>query len=241
MTPWLSAERCDCDIFERMLLSVFLDRWLGFQMVRWTLCTVFFAWVFVSCPIWAQEESPRLVRLAPGLFSLRGSDPGSGTEYVRLLLLADAEANAPTESTPQGSPTFTIECTQLHNRRELHFYVNFGGVEDVAFTPPFKPTSTDLFPPVYPTVVFKMTFEGYIHSKPFKRAWEELPNGNYKYRNPGGASFNLDGPRYFLTYLNSLPGFRLAHPKPETGKPAEVFFQTRPLLELVLRDSLCQP
>jgi len=202
----------------------------------------FFALVFLSGAGWAQDDPPQLVRLALGLFSLHGTDASSGTEYLRLFLAADMEASPSSpEPTPQDSPTFTIECTQLRSRRELHFYVGFGGVKDTAFTPPFKPTQTNLFPPVYPTVVFKMTFEGYIHSKPFKRSWEELPNGNYRYRNPGGASFNLDGPRYFLQYLNSLPGMRVVRPNPEPGKPAEVLFQTRPLLDLVLRDPLCQP
>jgi hypothetical protein len=209
-----------------------------------------FALVFGSCAGWGQD-SPQLVRLAAGLFSLHGIDSSSKTEYLRLFLLADGTAKAPDplhpadpsipEPTPQVSPTFTIECTQLGSRRELHFYVNFGGVEDIAFAPPFMPTSTDLFPPVYPTVVFKMIFEGYIHSKPFKRAWEQLPNGNYRYRNPGGSSFNLDGPRYFMQYLNSLPGFRVVQMKPEQGKPAEVFFATKPLLDVVSRTPLCQP
>jgi hypothetical protein len=191
--------------------------------------------------MWGQDDSPRMVQLASGLFSLHGSDPGSGTEYVRMFLLADTDASTLSDSTPQGSPTFTIECTQLHNRRELYFYVNFGGVEDIYFTPPFKPTSTNLFPPVNPTVAFKMSFEGYVHSKPFKRSWEQLPNGNYKYRNPSGDSFNLDGPRYFMQWLNSLPGFRVTLLKAEPGKPAEVFFQTKPLLEAVSRNPLCQP
>lgn len=86
-----------------------------------------------------------------------------------------------------------------------------------------------------------MTFEGYIRSKPFKRAWEQLPNGNYKYRNPGGDSFNLDGRRYFMQWLNSLPGLRVAQLKPVRGEPAEVFFQTKPLLEVVSLHPLCQP
>ncbi len=209
------------------------------SMLRWRF---FFALVFLANSGWAQDDSPQLVRLASGLFRLHGTDVGSGTEYLRLFLCADSATSASLEeATPRSCPTLVMECTQAHDRRTLSVFVNFGGVEDIRFTPPFKPTSTDLFPPVYPTVVFKMTFEGYIHSKPFKRAWEELPNGNYKYRNPGGASFNLDGPRYFLQYLNSLPGLRVVHPNAEPSKPAEVFFQTRPLLDLVLRDPLCQP
>ncbi|MGC1299705.1 MAG: hypothetical protein WA869_32165 [Alloacidobacterium sp.] len=63
----------------------------------------------------------------------------------------------------------------------------------------------------------------------------------YRYRNPGGSSFNLDGPRYFMQYLNSLPGFRVVQMKPEQGKPAEVFFATKPLLDVVSRTPLCQP
>ena len=68
------------------------------------ICTarglVFVALVLAFYPVWAQEESPRLIRLAPGLFSLHGLEPGSGTEYVRLFLLADSEANSSSESTP---------------------------------------------------------------------------------------------------------------------------------------------
>lgn len=208
-------------------------------MIRLNHIASYSVLVLVALSGRAQDDSSQLARLAPGLFSLHGKDASSGTEYVRLLLLE--EANSSPEATPQGSPTFTIECTQLRNRRELHFYVNFGGVEDVAFAPPFKPTQTELFPPVYPTVAFKMTFEGYIRSKPFKRAWEQLPNGNYKYRNPGGDSFNLDGPRYFMQWLNSLPGLCVAQLKPVRGEPAEVFFQTKPLLEVVSLHPLCQP
>jgi hypothetical protein len=209
------------------------------------ICFAFLALVLAAQPGRGQDDSSQLVKLAAGMFSLHGVDPRSGTEYVRLFLLAAGVVNAadPTagEPTPQNSPVFTIECTQAHNRRELHFYVNFGGVEDIAFTPPFKPTPTEHFPPRNPTIIFRMTFEGYIHSKPFKRSWEQLPNGNYEYRNPGGYSFNLDGPRYFIQWLNSLPGFRVAQMKPEQGRPAEAFFQTKPLLEAVARNPLCQP
>jgi len=62
-------------------------------MIRSKLRTVFFAWIFVCCPIWGQE-TPQLVRLAAGMFSLHGIDPGSGTEYVRFFLLAEGSANA---------------------------------------------------------------------------------------------------------------------------------------------------
>ncbi|QNI33099.1 hypothetical protein H7849_03730 [Alloacidobacterium dinghuense] len=206
-------------------------------MMRLIVCALLFALVLLVPSGWAQEDSPQLVRIGSGLFSLHGTDAGSDTQYLRYFLLADSGE----EAMPQSAPTLVIECTQAHNRRELHFFVNFGGVEDIAFTPPFKPTPTDRFPPANPTVAFRMTFEGYMRSKPFKRSWEQLPNGNYKYRNPGADSFNLDGPRYFMQYLNSLPGFRVVAMKPERGKPAEVFFQTKPLLEMVSREALCQP
>jgi len=128
-----------------MLLSVLNQCCSDCYLVRWSF---FFALVFAGLPGWAQDDSPQIVRLAPGLFSLRGTDPSSGTEYLRLLLAADmGESPLSLEPSPQASPTFTIECTQRRNRRELHFYVNFGGVKDTAFTPPFKPTPTDLYPP----------------------------------------------------------------------------------------------
>lgn len=210
-------------------------------MIRLIPCAVLSASVFIAAYGCAQEDAPQLVRISPGLFSLQGTDAGSGTEYLRLFLVADSVAVASEGATPQSAPTFVVECTQVHNRRSLSFFVNFGGVEDIVFTPPFKPTPTDLFPPRNPTVLMTMTFEGYMHSKPFKRSWEQLPDGNYKYRNPGSDSSNLDGPRYFMQWLSSLPGLRIVHTKPEPGKPAEVFFQMKALLDLVSRTPLCQP
>ena len=63
-------------------------------MMRRTIGAVVIAAGFLSAQVWGQEEPPQLVRLAVGMFSLHGIDPGSGTEYVRFFLLAEGAANA---------------------------------------------------------------------------------------------------------------------------------------------------
>lgn len=200
---------------------------------------VFFAF---SLRAVAQTDPPRPVPIGPNLFSLKGTDSASGTEYLRLFLTAEPGAGAAAHAPdPQSSPTFTIECAQSKTKRALSLYVNFGGVEDIAFPPPFKATQGDPFPPRNPSIALTMIFEGYIKSKPFKRSWEVLPNGNERYRNPGIGSANLDDPRFFLQYLNSLPTLHVITPKPEPGKPGELFFHTAALLQETARAPLCQP
>jgi hypothetical protein len=195
------------------------------------------AGVLVTCGIArGQDIAPQPVQIAPGLASLQGTDKGSGVEYLRLLLNAENRG-----AQAQPAPVFIVECTQSRGRRSLFLYADFGGIEDIAFTPPFVPTRDDPFPPVNPSVTLEMTFEGYIHSKPFRRVWEQVPNGRYKYRNPGMGSSNMESPRFFLAYLNSLPTLHLVSARPLPGKPRELFFNTAPLLQIVRSHPLCQP
>jgi hypothetical protein len=51
----------------------------------------------------------------------------------------------------------------------------------------------------------------------------------------------MDTPRYFLTFLNSLPGLRLSYGKPVKGSPVELFFPTQPLLDELRKNALCEP
>ena len=216
-----------------MLLSTFhrWPRFSCFSVALLSLCSHGFP----------QDSSEKPVLTGTGLYSLHGTHTASGIEYLRLLLITEAAATARASENPLTAPTLTFECTSLHNKRTLSLYVNFGGVEDTGFPPPFVPTQQDLFPPRNPNVAITLLFEGYIKSKPFKRTWEALPNGNYKYRNPGMGSSNLDDPRFFLQYLNSLPTLHVVLAKPEAGKPAELFFHTAPLLQQTFQAPLCQP
>ena len=177
---------------------------------------------------------PVAVANAPNLLRLEGTDAGSGVHYVRLFLQLPKEPNA-----TEAAPRFTVECTESKKKREMAWFVSFGGVEDYAFTPPFRPTQTDLFPPQYPSANLKMVFVGYTTSKPFTRAWAALPSGELKYRNPGIYSPNMESPRYFLQFLTSLPGLRISYAKPKRGEAQELFFATQPLLDEVRKTATC--
>jgi hypothetical protein len=185
----------------------------------------------------AQEPSaPQPVTVAPNLMRLEGVDAGSGIHYVRLLLyLRSAEAST------DAPPRFTMECTENKGKRDLAWSISFGNVKDIYFTAPFRPTPQERFPPRNPSANLKMTFEGYTKWKPLTRSWEVLPSGELRYRNPGIDSPNLDGPRFFLQYLNSLPGLRIGYARPAPGTPPDLVFQTRPLLNELIKTPACQP
>jgi hypothetical protein len=185
----------------------------------------------------AQEPSlPQPVLIAPNLSRLEGVDAGSGIHYVRLIL-----SLSPVEDSTQAPARFIMECTEIEARRDLTWLVSFGGVAGVNFTPPFRPTQAEPFPPRNPSANLRMTFEGYMNWKPYVRSWEALPSGELRYRNPGLESPNLDGPRFFLPYLKSLPGLRIGYAKRSAGDPPDLLFQTRTMLDELQKNPACQP
>lgn len=210
-------------------------------MVRSTFSTAFFALLFVSMLAVAQNTSSRIARLAPGLVRLDGTDKATGIEFTRFFLSARPAAAAATEPGPQHSLDFIVECMQIQDRRTLSFYLTLGPVEDLGFTPPFHRTPTHRSAPKNPSVTFKMIFDGYMRSKPFKTSWEKLPSGMYRYRNPSFRTPNLEDPRFFLQYLNSLPVLHIVPLKPMDGAPAELSFDTSALLKQISQAPLCQP
>jgi hypothetical protein len=173
---------------------------------------------------------------ASNLLRLEGTDAGSGVHYVRLLLSLPKQPDA-----TNAAPRFTIECTENKGRREMAWFVSFGGVEDYAFTPPFHPTQTDLFPPQYPSANLRMVFEGYTKSKPFNRSWAALPSGELRYRNPGMDSPNMEKPLFFLQFLTALPGLRIGYAKPKQGDAHEILFAAQPLLDELKKTPICAP
>jgi hypothetical protein len=98
-----------------------------------------------------------------------------------------------------------------------------------------------LYTPRFPQVKLRMVFEGYIKSKPFVRTWSALHNGEFRYSDPGGYSSNMESARWFMGFLNSLPGLRIGYQKPEKGDPPELFFSTQPLLDEVRKTAICAP
>lgn len=185
---------------------------------------------------------------APVLKRVEAIDAATGVHSVRLLLsLPRAETDV--SAVP---PRFTVECQELKGKREMLWFVSFGGVGDPGFVPPFHPTQDNLFPPQYPGVNLKMSFEGYLKPKAFTRSWSLLPSGELSYRNPGMSSPNMDSTRYFFTFLNSLPGLRIGYAKAakgrgepksreEPGPPVELFFPTQLLLDELRKTPICEP
>ena len=182
-----------------------------------------------------QTPVAQLVPGAPNLARFEGTDAESGIHYIRFTL-----SLAPALDSPGAPPHFTMECTDDHGRHDLGWLVAFGGVTPGPFLPPFHSTQERPNRPKYPTEKLTMDFEGYTKWKPVTRAWETLPSGELRYRNPGMHSPNMESPRAFLVYLSSLPALRIGYAAPQVGIPADVVFQTRPLLDELAKTPICQ-
>jgi hypothetical protein len=155
-------------------------------------------------------QTPHLPTIAPNLARTEGTNGSSGIAYTRLYVSSSPAADTTTLDLAQ--PTLTVQCTRQPNGK-LYFelFVNFGGVTDTTFYPPFKPTSNNIFPPATDKGIYTMEFLGYTKVKPMKRQWEHViePAGQLRYNNPGGGSTNLEEPNYFFQYLRSLPTLRI--------------------------------
>jgi hypothetical protein len=183
----------------------------------------------------AQDASPP--QPAPGASPVKrvdGVDPGSGIHYLRLSI-----TGAPAIGAAQDPPRLTMECRDKNGKHDLLWYLSFGGISEQGFEPPFHPTDTDPFPPHLPRQKLTMIFEGYMQSKPYVRIWLVEPSGELRYCNPGVDCPNMEGPPYFLTFLNALPGLRIRGANRSGGNQQEIFFQTRPLLDAIKASSAC--
>jgi hypothetical protein len=184
-------------------------------------------------------DQPEKTTLASGLDRISGLEATSKTQYVRLILLGSLLTPPTAESpAPSPGPTLIAQCTLKPNGKSaFELFANFGGATDLAFYPPWTPTSShDLFPPRTDRAVLTMEFLGYIHVKPVRRQWEvpvQTP-GQYRYTPPGGGSANLEEITYYLRYLVALPTLRLTF----DNRSAE--FLTTPLLSEVRKEPLCR-
>jgi hypothetical protein len=186
-----------------------------------------------------QPDHPQLIKttLADGIDRIAGQEPASRIQYVRLALAGSLHLPATGDSTTP-SPTLIAQCTLRPNGKSyFELFANFGGATDLAFYPPWKPSSQDdLFPPPTQKVVMTMDFLGYTHVKPVRRQWEipvETP-GQYRYNPPGSRSSNLEEITYYLRYLLALPTLRL------TLGNNSADFLTTPLLNEIRKEPLCR-
>jgi hypothetical protein len=207
-------------------------------LISWCAFLAILACLLVCHGAYAQDDGPKPVQLAPNLSRFESVDQASGIHYVRLLLSLPKAADAADGSAP---PRFSVECRDIKGKHDLQWFLSFGGVDSFEFVPPFHSTPQILYPPQFPQLKLRMVFEGYIKSKPFVRTWSALHNGEFRYSDPGAYSSNMEPARWFMGFLNSLPGLRIGYQKPEKGDPPELFFPTQPLLDEVRKTPICAP
>ena len=189
-------------------------------------------------------STPALTSIGPGLWRLAGSDPASGIAYVRVLLVntsasPESVAEASDETMPDlTKPTLTGQCTRdAHGKLHFELFINFGGMPDAAFYPPWRSSGPDdLFPAPKPRVQLTMEFLGYTKVKPFRRQFEQVDAPGpeqMRYLNPGKTSSNLEPPGWFFQYLRSLPTLRV------TGLNHSAEFFTTQWLQELHAEPLC--
>lgn len=174
--------------------------------------------------------------LAPAVSREEGTDPYTGINYVRLSV-----SSAASGTEPDLPSRFTLECRDVKGKHDLIWFLSFGGVPVQPFMPPFKSSRSEPFPPNYFQVKLKMDFEGYMRTKPFTRAWEELPSGEFRFCNASMNCPNMETARNFMSYLNALPTLRISYAKSSDGKSPEQVFQLRSLVDEANKTPLCTP
>jgi hypothetical protein len=183
-------------------------------------------------------QQPEKTTLATGIDRLAGEEATSHIQYVRLVLAGSLSTPSLADSpAPSPLPTLIAQCTlRPTGKSYFELFANFGGATDLAFYPPWTPTSKqDLFPPRTDKVTLTMDFLGYTHVKPVRRQWEipvQTP-GQYRYNPPGSGSANLEEISYYLRYLLALPTLRL------TLDNRSADFLTTPLLNEIRKEPLC--
>lgn len=200
-----------------------------------------------SCVVCAQQpehstadsDQSEKTTLASGVDRLSGLEATSKIHYVRLVLAGSLRASSSGDSSaPSPGPTLIAQCSlKPSGKSSFELFANFGGATDLAFYPPWTPSSThDLFPRRTDKVNMTMEFLGYTHVKPVRRQWEipvQTP-GQYRYNPPGSGSANLEEITFYLRYLVALPTLRL------TLDNRSADFLTTPLLNEIRKEPLCR-
>jgi hypothetical protein len=152
-----------------------------------------------------------------------GTDPATGLAWVRFTVTSTALPNSDT------APILSIECSAPpnSNRRSLDIFYDSAGNPTRGFHSPAHLSSSAV---PNPDVRVIMDFPSY---KPFKRIWEVLPTGEYHLRPPGNNP-NMEDPRFFVLYMNTVRTLRLTVPG-----SAPVNFSTGALAQQVLATPLC--
>jgi hypothetical protein len=167
-----------------------------------------------------------------------GTDAGSGIAWVLISLNGRVVGG---EST--AIPRLTAQCTKdAKGKLRFELLADLGDVPELRFVPPFKSTSTQLFPPPVMKPMVTMKFLGYRKLKPVKRQWTAIDglNGEWKYATPGGSSANMEEVMFYMQYLKALPTLRLTLPSASgSGSPVVVEFETVAWQVKVKAEALC--
>lgn len=189
----------------------------------------------VTTPALAAPNDPP-TSSAPSLSHVEGTDADLRTHYVRLSV------STPVSGTePEMASRFTVECRDVKGKHDLLWFLSFGGVPVQPFMPPVKPSPGHPFRPKYRKVKLKMDFEGYMRTKPYTRAWEELPSGEFRFCNAGVHCPNMETARFYMAFLNALPTLRISFTNSSDGTSPEQVFQLRSLVDEANKTPLCTP
>jgi len=194
---------------------------------------IWIALLLFCLPAFAQQ--PSVTTLPSGVGRIEGKEMLSGIAYTRLFLTNAVASATPIDLT---QPTLTVQCTQAPNGK-FHFemFVNFGGVADAAFYPPWRPANAqDLFPPSTEKVNVTMEFLGYTKVKPMTRQFEKVtaPPGQLRYNSPSAGSRNMEEAAFYFQYLRALPTLHVS------GDGHTAMFATALLLAQIHNEPLCR-
>jgi hypothetical protein len=184
----------------------------------------------------------QLPTFAPNMARIDGTEASSGIAYTRLFISPQPDTPGATNPTVHtldlSQPILTAECTRRPNGKYVFdLFINFGGVTDTAYYPPWKPANDqDLFPPATAKTTATLEFLGYTTYKPVKRQFEYVinPPNQLRYNPPSAGSKNLEDIAFYLQVLRALPTLRVT----ADGHVAS-FFMT-PLLTQLHAEPLCR-
>lgn len=178
----------------------------------------------------AQNDVPPIA--VPGLAISSGRDDDFGIDWIRITLLAEQPASS------GERPALTVECTQRSSRRQIDLYFDFGDGNRAWSSPP-QPDPVNHRLPANPTARLSLSFHGY-RNKAFKEDWEVLPSHEYKYRQPGLRTSNLEDVGFFLRYMYAVPQVRIGYADRKISEQTAEF-QTAKLVAEASRTALCKP
>jgi len=191
--------------------------------------------VALAAVAWGQTIAP------DGMARMAGTDAGSGIQYA--LISVDGKLVGAGGAAPVPPPRLTAQCTKaLDGKLQFELLADLGGVAQIAYIPPWKPTKERPVRPPEEKARVKTEFLGYVKQKPLQFEWRymrEIP-GEMHFASPGLHSGNMESERFFMQYLRSLPTLRMTIPPGGPVKAmATVEFETQKWQGLVKAEPLC--